>query len=109
MLSLSGLKIDCPHREISVGPVESSMVIPWFTPQGYGIMEYGEKGLRMRCLEGNLILRAVKLPWSLETESVLVSGENIGFTKTKDKVSFDQEYGIGEGETLEILRSGAGA
>lgn len=109
MLSLSGLKMNCPRREISVNPAEGNMVIPWFTSQGYGVMEYGEKGLRMQCLEGGLSLQAVGLPWSLEAARVLVSGESVGFTKSGDKVRFQQEYRIGEGETLEILRFVEGA
>lgn len=104
MLSLSGLKIDCPNREISLNPAESSMVIPWFMPEGYGIMEYGEKGMRMQCLEGSLSLRAVKLPWNMETGKVLAAGKNLGFAKSQDKVSFDRECKIGEGEALEIIR-----
>ena len=107
MLSLSGLKINAPHREISVSPTEDSMVIPWFTPEGYGVMKYGEKGLRMECLEGELSLQAVGLPRSLETEKVLAAGENVGFTKGADRLCFDRVYRIGEGEVLEILRAGA--
>lgn len=107
MLSLGGLKFNFPRREISVKPAESSMVLPWFTPEGYGVMEYGEKGLRMRCLEGSLSLRSVRLPWNMETESIRAAGEAVAFTKSAEKLSFDREYRVHEGGCLEIVRAGA--
>lgn len=102
MLSLSGLKIDMPRKEISCSPVGDALTVPWFTPQGYGIMERTKAGLQIRCLEGRMICKRLGLPVDMEAEQILLDGKSLAFTQDGQTVCFVEECAVYEGMTLAV-------
>lgn len=111
MLRSSGTRMPMdPQRERALEPAwevtdQRAVTIPWFTPEGYGILEYDEKALRMRCVQGILSLGAVRLPRYMEAAGIVSAGQNGAFTRKGDRVYPEKEIRIGQGEMLEILRS----
>lgn len=81
MLSLAGFQYDRSKKLLSVHPKLDRLIVPWFTAQGYGILEKAEERLEIRCLEGELKLQKVRLHEGIGLKMLSLNGSPIEFTE----------------------------
>lgn len=98
MLSLSGFKYERTSKCVTMNPKQKQLTIPWFTPQGYGILKTTEDGTEISVLEGCLEVKELHVWNSCRPKKLVVGEREYTFVQRGNKIVLDEECTIHTGE-----------
>lgn len=102
MLSLSGFKYDRVKKRITIVPKQATLTIPWFTPQGYGVLKVMEDQVELSVLEGNMEVRELQVWNGCRPEKITVGECERTFSQEENKIMLAEDCTVGLGESLRM-------
>lgn len=105
LLSLSGLRYEKNRKAVMLNPKQEELTVPWFTTQGYGMLEVKKDRIQLRCLEGSMDYKTICLWGERKAEQILVSGEAQEFEQNGLEIVMQTESVLNSGDELLIISS----
>lgn len=94
LLALSGFKPDAPRETLTLAPQVDSVVMPWFTPSGYGVLAVKGRRMEIEVRSGSLSFKTLRIKAS-RTPQVSLGGKTLSFkTQKMDgllEISFEEK------------------
>ncbi len=85
LLALTGLRLDVPNHQLTVGPKIDDLVAPWFTPTGYGVMAKQRNHIEIDCRSGSLSFKKLLLSGNHKVAHLSIGGKTISAMSSKSE------------------------
>ncbi|MCR5754156.1 MAG: hypothetical protein K6G30_04980 [Acetatifactor sp.] len=102
MSSLSGFRYDRAQRCLTLAPKQDSLTIPWFTPQGYGMLKLNKDTAELAVLEGNITVKEIQNDCGFEVIDVIKNGVKLAFKSADNAIVLDEDCTLEAGAVLLI-------
>lgn len=102
MLSLAGMKINKTEKRWKLVPKLQDLTVPWFTPDGYGVLRFSQGGAEILCEDGTADLEEIWMQDGFTAESVQCSGNPVEAVFKENRVRFKHTCRLEAGDTLKI-------
>lgn len=102
MLSLAGMKINKTEKRWKLAPKLQDLTVPWFTPDGYGVLRFSQGGVEILCEDGTADLEEIWMQDGFTAESVQCSGNPVEAVFKENRLSFKHTCRLEAGDTLKI-------
>lgn len=79
LLSITGFKLDIPHKTVTIAPVNIPIKAPWFTPVGYGSFHKESNSFTIICTQGQLCFEKLILSSSDKIKSISLNDKILHF------------------------------
>lgn len=104
MLSLSGFKYDREKKRVTIAPKQETLTIPWFTPQGYGVLKIMEDQVELSVLEGSIEVRELQIWNKCRPDKITVGECECTFKQEKNKIVLTEDCTVSLGEILRMKK-----
>lgn len=107
LLSITGFKLDVPHKTVTIAPNDICIKAPWFAPAGYGSFHKQSSSFTIVCNQGNLCFKKLILNGSAKIKSISLNGKALDFMDTtvnnRIYIEFDENIQLLSGGKLAVF------
>lgn len=100
MLSLSGFKYDREKKKVTLNPKQKTLTIPWFTPQGYGVLKVTEDQTELRVLDGSIEVKELQVWNACRPESIVSGTCEYAFRQEENTIVLEKDCTVQAGESF---------
>lgn len=100
MLSLSGFRYDRGKASVTIAPKQETLMIPWFTSFGYGILNVTKDQVELSVLDGCMEVGELRVWESCRPERIVAAGAEIAFARKENTILLAECCTLNRGESL---------